>query len=217
MQQGVAVAAGLHRLPAVEPQAVVRVEDLTVAYGGEAALRNVTLTVREGEFVLVTGASGCGKTTLARCLNGLIPHLIPARVAGRIEVAGLNPLECEVRDMASRVGMVFQVPETQLFNLTVEEEVAFGCRNLGLPHEEVARRTDFALAGVGLEALRRRALHQLSGRREAVDRHRLGAGDAAAGHGLGRTAVQCGHARRAACHECAGPPEQGYGYDGDPD
>ncbi len=163
MQQGVAVAAGLHRLPAVEPQAVVRVEDLTVAYGGEAALRNVTLTVREGEFVLVTGASGCGKTTLARCLNGLIPHLIPARVAGRIEVAGLNPLECEVRDMASRVGMVFQVPETQLFNLTVEEEVAFGCRNLGLPHEEVARRTDFALAGVGLEALRRRALHQLSG------------------------------------------------------
>lgn len=149
---------------APEPQPVVQIEGLTVMYGaGEAALRDVDLTVREGEFVLVTGASGCGKTTLARCLNGLIPHLIPARVEGKIEVAGLNPLEAGVRRMASHVGMVFQVPEAQLFNLTVEEEVAFGCHNLGLGADETARRVEFALGAVGLETYRRRALHQLSG------------------------------------------------------
>lgn len=148
----------------VERPTVIALEGLTVTYAtGEVALRDVNLRVQEGEFVLIAGASGCGKTTLARCLNGLIPHLVSARVEGRIEVAGLNPLECEVREMAARVGMVFQVPETQLFNLTVEEEVAFGCRNLGLPPDAAARRTDFALAAVGIERLRRRALHQLSG------------------------------------------------------
>ena len=150
--------------PAVEPEAIIRISGLSVTYGaGEATLRGVDLTVAEGEFVLVTGVSGCGKTTLARCLNGLIPHLIPARVEGSIEVAGLKPLQEEVRRMASRVGMVFQVPEAQLFNLTVEEEVAFGCHNLGLEPEETARRVEFALGAVGLEGLRKRALHQLSG------------------------------------------------------
>ena len=150
--------------PVLESQAIIQISGLTVSYvAGETTLRDVDLDVREGEFVLVTGASGCGKTTLARCLNGLIPHLIPARVDGDIRVAGLNPVEEEVRRMASHIGMVFQVPEAQLFNLTVEEEIAFGCHNLGLEPVETARRVEFALGAVGLESLRKRALHQLSG------------------------------------------------------
>ena len=148
----------------VEPRPVVQIEGLTVTYAaGETAVCDVSLSVREGEFVLVTGASGCGKTTLARCLNGLIPHLIPCRVEGAIQVAGLNPLREGVHRMAAQVGMVFQVPEAQLFNLTVEEEVAFGCHNLGLGVDETARRVEFALGAVGMGSYRRRALHQLSG------------------------------------------------------
>jgi energy-coupling factor transporter ATP-binding protein EcfA2 len=147
-----------------EAGVVIELDGLTVTYGaGETAVSNVNLTVREGEFILVTGVSGCGKTTLARCLNGLIPHLIPARVEGKVEVAGMNPLEADVRQMASHVGMVFQVPEAQLFNLTVEEEVAFGCHNLGLGAEKTSQCVEFALRAVGLEAFRKRALHQLSG------------------------------------------------------
>lgn len=163
LEQAVSVATYADHAVHVEPP-MVEIQGLTVTYdSGETVLRDISLTVRKGEFVLVTGPSGCGKTTLARCLNGLIPHLIPARVEGRIQVAGRSPLGCEVRDMAAHVGMVFQAPETQLFNLSVEEEVAFGCQNLGLAPDEVARRTDFALAAVGIDALRRRPLHQLSG------------------------------------------------------
>jgi energy-coupling factor transport system ATP-binding protein len=139
-------------------------EGLTVTYGaGETAVCDVNLRVQAGEFVLVTGVSGCGKTTLARCLNGLIPHLIPCRVQGTIQVAGLNPLREGVHRMASQVGMVFQVPETQLFNLSVEEEVAFGCHNLGLSADETAGCVEFALGSVGMESYRGRALHKLSG------------------------------------------------------
>jgi len=149
---------------AAPAEPIIEISGLNLTYaGGDKALSDVNLTVERGEFLLVTGASGCGKTTLARCLNGLIPHLIAARVEGKIRVAGLNPVEEEVAQMASRVGMVFQVPEAQLFNLTVEEEVAFGCQNLGLAPDEVEERVAFALAAVGIEAYRNRTLYQMSG------------------------------------------------------
>lgn len=152
-------------MPAVSGrQPLIRIEGLSVTFGGgQKAVEDVSLSVSEGEFLLITGPSGCGKTTLARCLNGLIPHLIPGQVKGEIRVAGLNPLVEEVRDMAVRVGMVFQVPEAQLFNLLVEEEVAFGCRNLGLEPAEVERRVEDALRAVGMGSARRRVLHKMSG------------------------------------------------------
>jgi len=144
---------------------MIRIENLNFRYesGEEPALQGVNLRVREGDFVLITGPSGCGKTTLARCLNGLIPHLIPGELSGQISVDGLNTVEYPVYRLASKVGMVFQIPETQLFNLSVEEEVGFGCFNLGLPLEEVSSRVDFSLAAVGMDHCRKRLLYRLSG------------------------------------------------------
>mgnify|MGYP005843992053 FL=1 len=137
-------------------------EDLAVSYGGRQALAGVSLRVAAGECVLLTGPSGCGKSTLAHCLNGLIPHAIPASLSGRVIVGGHDTARLSVADLASTVGLVFQNPATQLFNLTVQDEVAFGPRNLGLCAGEVGRYVDCALAATGIEHLRERSLRSLS-------------------------------------------------------
>jgi energy-coupling factor transporter ATP-binding protein EcfA2 len=142
---------------------VIQVEELTVCYSEHRALDDVSLHIAPGEFVLLTGPSGCGKSTLARCLNGLIPHSIPAELSGRVVVNGcLTGASC-VAELATRVGLVFQNPATQLFNLVVEEEVAFGPRNLGMDEREVARRVDWAMDVTGIAGLRGRRVPTLSG------------------------------------------------------
>lgn len=144
---------------------MIRINKLNFKYenGEKAALQGIDLRVREGDFALITGPSGCGKTTLARCLNGLIPHLIPGELSGQVLVDGLSTVDHSVSSLASKVGMVFQTPETQLFNLTIEEEVAFGPFNLGLPLDKVHSRVDFALEAVGMQHGRKRLLYRLSG------------------------------------------------------
>ncbi|MEJ2554714.1 MAG: ATP-binding cassette domain-containing protein [Anaerolineae bacterium] len=142
---------------------MIQIEELTVRYGQHQALDNVSLHVEPGEFVLLTGPSGCGKSTLARCLNGLIPHAIPAELSGQIIVDGRVTTHCSVAELATTVGLVFQNPATQLFNLTVAEEVAFGPRNLGLDEGEVARRVEWALEATGIGSLRDRSISTLSG------------------------------------------------------
>jgi energy-coupling factor transporter ATP-binding protein EcfA2 len=145
---------------------MIEVTDLTVRYGKQPALEDVSFTVGRGEFVLLSGPSGCGKSTLARSLNGLIPHAWPhassARMAGRVVVDGLETTAHSLPELAAHVGLVFQNPATQLFNATVEEEVAFAPRNLGLPAEEVAARVAFALDATGIFRLRGRAIRTLS-------------------------------------------------------
>lgn len=142
---------------------MIELDALSVRYGATAALTEVSLRVAAGESVLVGGPSGCGKSTLARVLGGLVPRVVPARVEGRARVAGLDPLRPPREGLATRVGLVFQNPATQLFCLTVEEEVAFGPRNLGLPGDETRGRVAWALAATGLAALRGRAPLELSG------------------------------------------------------
>lgn len=142
---------------------MITVRDLSVSYGGVRALDGVSLSIPAGQFVVVTGPSGCGKSTLARALAGLIPHALPADMAGQVSVAGLDTRQVPVAELAQHVGMVFQNPATQLFHLTVEDEVAFGPRNLGLAGDEVARRVEWALGVAGIAALRERCPAELSG------------------------------------------------------
>jgi energy-coupling factor transport system ATP-binding protein len=142
---------------------VITVRNLTVRYGPHCALDGVNLDVAAGECVLVTGPSGCGKSTLARVLTGIVPHALPAAVSGRVEVAGRDVWSHTVAEMAQTVGFVFQDPSSQLFHLLVEDDVAFGPRNLGLDEAAVAERVDWALAAVGAEPLRRRRSAELSG------------------------------------------------------
>jgi len=137
-------------------------ENLTVRYGSETALKNVSLRAKPGEFILVSGPSGCGKSTLALCLAGLIPGVVEADLTGRVRVAGLDTAEHPPAMLAQQVGLVFQNPATQLFNATVEEEIAFAPTNLNLPAAEIEERVRHALAATGIEHLRGRTVRHLS-------------------------------------------------------
>ena len=144
---------------------MIRIEGLTFYYSGAArpSLRDINLEVNGGEFVLVTGPSGGGKSSLCRCLNGLIPHFYGGEIAGRVSVCGMDTLKHSTREMATRVGMVFQDPENQLVSMDVEREIAFGLENLAFPGELIARRIEESLDTLGISALRYRQIHELSG------------------------------------------------------
>lgn len=123
------------------------------------ALREINLKISQGEFVGIAGRNGSGKTTLARMMNGLI---FPT--AGRVLVNGMDTSDSGVLSrIRSLVGMVFQNPDNQIVSPIVEEDIAFGPQNLGLPLEEVKERVERALNVMGLEELRSHAPHLLSG------------------------------------------------------
>ncbi|HEY8532214.1 MAG TPA: ATP-binding cassette domain-containing protein [Limnochorda sp.] len=144
-----------------EGQALLQAEGVVHRYPGPTgpvtALDGLSLSVARGEWVAVAGPNGSGKSTLARVLGGLLPYQ-----DGAIWLEG-ERLTPEAHHLRSRVGLVFQDPENQVVGSTVEEDVAFGPENLGLPTEEIARRVDAALNAVGLVGLRHRATRALSG------------------------------------------------------
>jgi energy-coupling factor transporter ATP-binding protein EcfA2 len=142
---------------------VIHAHHLTVRYGSRLALSDISLKVSRGEFLLVSGPSGCGKSTLALCLVGLIPQAVPAHLSGQVMVNRLDTQVHPLSVLARQAGIVFQNPATQLFNATVEEEVAFAPRNLNLPGEEIEARVRRSLASSGIEHLRRRSVRALSG------------------------------------------------------
>ncbi len=146
---------------------MIHLEHVTVRYASRSqpTLNNISLHVKRGEFILLTGPSGCGKSTLALSLAGLIPHAqgIPAELTGRVLVDGLDTREHSLPALARHVGIVFQNPATQLFNITVEEEVAFAPQNLRMPPDEVEGRVAWALEATGISNLRHRAVRTLSG------------------------------------------------------
>ena len=144
---------------------IVSLADLTVTYAGSErpALSGIDLDIAPGECVGVIGLNGAGKTTLGLCLNGVIPQLLPATVTGRALVAGRDPTNTPVREMARSVGIVFDNPEYQFSQATVAEEVAFGLENLGVVRESMPARIAVALEAVGLAGLEERSPFALSG------------------------------------------------------
>ncbi len=144
---------------------MIEFRDFSFTYWESArvALRNVSLRIDEGEFVLVAGRSGCGKTSLCRCLNGLIPHFHGGQLSGNVTVAGLDVASSQPRELAGVVGMVFQDPENQVIAADVERDVAFGLENAGMPVEQIAYRVGEVLDLMGISALRRSPISTLSG------------------------------------------------------
>jgi energy-coupling factor transporter ATP-binding protein EcfA2 len=123
----------------------------------------VDLRVEAGELLAVTGAPGSGKSTLCRALVGLVPHLSGGVFGGRVEVLGMDTRHHRPAALAGQVAIVFDDPETQLFGLTVEDEVAFGPESLGLPSDEIRRRVAESLTLVGLDVEPERSPRALSG------------------------------------------------------
>jgi energy-coupling factor transporter ATP-binding protein EcfA2 len=145
--------------------ALVDIRGVTYAYEGETqpVLRDISLEVREGEFVLILGPSGCGKSTLLQLLNGTIPHTLKGTLTGTATISGHELAETKVATFATSVGMVFQDPEAQIINTRVRDEVCFGMENLCRPTPEILDRQLEALAFVGLEGFGDRSIFDLSG------------------------------------------------------
>jgi energy-coupling factor transport system ATP-binding protein len=133
------------------------------AFRKRPVFSGINLELERGETVLLLGPSGCGKSTLALCLNGLIPQSIEGEMQGEVQVDGLPTRTAPLAELARRVGIVFQDPESQFCMLTVDDEVAFGLENIGVPRAEIDARIDAALQSVGLLAQRQTRLDRLSG------------------------------------------------------
>jgi len=128
-----------------------------------AAIHNLSFTANPGEVLLIAGASGCGKTTLIRCINGLIPRSYKGEMNGKILVFGEEVKDWKLSQISQKIGTVLQDPERQILGTKVVNEVAFGLENLGMPREEIFSRVDEALNFLKIPHLRNRETFNLSG------------------------------------------------------
>ncbi len=147
------------------PDTPLVVENLSFRYRDrqETAIRNISFEAKPGEVLLIAGASGCGKTTLIRCINGLIPRSYKGEMTGSVRVFGEDTSTWKLAQISQKIGTVLQDPERQILGTKVLNEVAFGLENLGLPREEILERADEALKFLKIFHLRERETFTLSG------------------------------------------------------
>jgi energy-coupling factor transport system ATP-binding protein len=145
--------------------AALRLDRVSYRYPGTAtpALRDISLAVAPGEFVVLAGGSGSGKSTLLRAASALVPHFHGGEFTGRLEVGGLDTRAHEPADIAAVAGTLFQDPETQVVMGTVRAELAFPLENRGLAAAAVARGVEEAALALGIAPLLERSTHELSG------------------------------------------------------
>lgn len=142
----------------------IALDRTTFRYAGKdgAAIRGVDLDIHEGEFVLLTGRSGCGKTTVSRLINGLAPHFYEGSLEGAIRIGETDTRDLDIGEIGKLVGSVFQDPRSQFFMTDTTSEVAFGCVNAGLLRVEVLERVEGAFRRMGIQHLRDRSVFGLS-------------------------------------------------------
>ncbi|MFZ5911520.1 MAG: ABC transporter ATP-binding protein [Chloroflexota bacterium] len=141
------------------------VENLSFQYRSrpELAIENISFELEPGEMLLIAGSSGCGKTTLARCINGLIPRSYGGKREGEVRLHGKDVAGIPLAEVAQIVGTLLQDPERQIVASNVYNEIAFGPENLGLPRDEIVARVEMAMQRLGLGYLRERDTFSLSG------------------------------------------------------
>ena len=142
---------------------VIEIEGLSYTYPGasQPTLDHITLNIPQGDFLAVVGNNGCGKSTLCKVLNGLIPHFITGRMEGRVRVCGLDTLASDVGTLARKVGYVYQDFENQIVRPTVLDDASYSCLNYALPDCQARGRQ--ALAQCGLQGREEEYVWQLSG------------------------------------------------------
>ncbi len=145
---------------------MINLKDVSFSYAGsewERGIKNINLTVGEGEVVLLCGESGCGKTTVTRLINGLIPHYYEGQISGEVLIGKQRIHELPLHETSRLVGSVFQNPRSQFFNVSTNSEIAFGCENMALPVSEIFRRLDQTVHEFRIESLMNRSIFKLSG------------------------------------------------------
>jgi energy-coupling factor transport system ATP-binding protein len=136
--------------------------DFRYANSESGALNDISLTIGEGEVVLLCGASGCGKTTVTRLINGLIPHYYEGELNGSVTVGGVDVVKAEMYETACVVGSVFQNPRSQFFCVDTTSEIAFACENMGLPEGTIKARIREAAHDMEIEDMLGRSIFNLS-------------------------------------------------------
>jgi energy-coupling factor transporter ATP-binding protein EcfA2 len=126
-------------------------------------LKDINLDIYPGDFALLLGPPGCGKSMLTRCLNGIIPHLDEGELQGEVVVEGKNTRTSKIYEFATKIGMVFQNPDDQIVSLKVLDEVAWGVENLGLEHDEIKQRVFKFMDLLAISHLKDRLTFAISG------------------------------------------------------
>lgn len=131
--------------------------------GVDAGVHDINLDIPAGQVVLLCGSSGCGKTTLTRLINGLIPHFYEGTLTGNVTVDGYAVDETPLHALALIVGSVFQNPKSQFYTVETDSEIVFGCENIGMLKEKIYERFETVVSSLSLESLLGRSLFVLSG------------------------------------------------------
>ena len=144
---------------------MITIKNLSFQYSTEEdlVLRNINLSVHQGECILLCGKSGCGKSTLLKIINGIIPEFYQGKITGSVEVAGMNPFETEIYKISEKVGSVFQNPKTQFYTTNTTDEIAFALENYGVERENIQKRLQEVQETMHVSALMDRNIFALSG------------------------------------------------------
>lgn len=143
---------------------MIQIQDVSFRYSNskDLALDHINLHIHRGEFVVLLGSSGCGKTTISRLINRLVPEFFEGEMTGRVVIDGQDTSEMKIQDLSGVVGSVFQDPRSQFFCTDTTAEIAFSCENAGLPREELCKRIEKAVNDLNIRHLLERSIFELS-------------------------------------------------------
>ncbi|MDO5725111.1 MAG: ABC transporter ATP-binding protein, partial [Tissierellia bacterium] len=142
---------------------IIEIKIESFSYHNEPQLKNIDLKIKKGEFIVLTGISGCGKTTLLRTINGLIPEFYEGELAGEVNILGKNLKEYEKGELAKYMGNVFQNPKDQFFSTIAEDEIALVGENLGMEREKLKSRVENIIKELDILHLRNKSVFEMSG------------------------------------------------------
>ncbi len=145
---------------------MIEIKNVSFTYAGSEqgmALKNISLVIPKGNVTVLCGRSGCGKTTLVRLINGLVPYFYKGELFGDVQIDGKSVLEKNVQQRAGIVGSVFQNPRSQFFNVDATSELVFGCENMGLSRGEMDKKLHFTTQIFDIDELINKSLFKMSG------------------------------------------------------